>query len=282
LRPRLRLRAVEGESFKVNFYNCGGKDNNVPLDIADIITYKVFSDGNIEKHIPKKIREDVKDKYKYIYVDKNKKEHIICIVDFFETDKRENGIKIDEIPSGYKSTYKYPKGGNAQTAYVYENGDICVEGTKYGYRKYPKGQGKVQLVRMKDSLSYENGDVKVFYTFAGSQRRYCSPEAYAGFIGALVMIDRKDVRSTGMCFADATSYPSVSHPNGDSADTMYFATLAEEQLKVNAFKFYHFEHIHRGGGSWFPQLTGTTYSSGHEDHLHSGDFISSKLKVIKE
>lgn len=63
---------------------------------------------------------------------------------------------ISSIPKGYIKKYQYPKGGNAQTAYVYSNGDICVEGTKYGYKQYSKGSGKVELVRMKDTLSYDN------------------------------------------------------------------------------------------------------------------------------
>ncbi|MGV0964669.1 hypothetical protein [Empedobacter falsenii] len=85
-----------------------------------------------------------------------------------------------------------------------------------------------------------------------------------------------------MCFKDATSYPSVTHPNGDSADTAYFPTLELEQKKVDAFKKFHFEKIYRGSGGWFPKLKGTNPSSGHEDHLHSGEFNSSIIKEKKE
>lgn len=159
--------------------------------------------------------------------------------------------------------------------------DICVSGTKYGYRKYSKGQGKVHLIRMKDSLNYKKGNVKIFYSFRSSQRRYCNPDAYAGFIGALAKLDREDVLCTGMCFADATSYPSVTHPNGDCADTAYYSTLSLEQKKVNAFKDFHFEKIYRGSGSWYASLVGTAYSSGHEDHLHSGEFDSNVVQIIK-
>lgn len=74
-------------------------------------------------------------------------------MDWFTVDRRNNRQRISTIPAGYINTYSYPSGGNAQTAYLYSNGDICVSGTRYGYRKYSKGQGKVPLVRMKDSLS---------------------------------------------------------------------------------------------------------------------------------
>jgi hypothetical protein len=93
---------------------------------------------------------------------------------------------------------------------------------------------------------------------------------------------RKDVVCTGMCFEDATSYPSVTHPNGDSADTSYFLTLEEEQVKADAFKKFHFEHIYRGNSGWYKDIKGTSYSDGHEDHLHSGDFNSNVLQIIKE
>ncbi|WP_407403209.1 hypothetical protein [Chryseobacterium sp.] len=165
---------------------------------------------------------------------------------------------------------------------MYANGDICVEGTKYGFKKYPKGTGKVELIRMEDSLSYDKDGVKIYYTFRNSQRRYCNPESYAGFIGALAEFGRTDVRCTGMCFEDATSYPSVTRPNGDSADTAYYSTQSTEQKKVDALKKYHFKNIYRGKTGWYPNLVGTKYSSGHEDHLHAGDFDSSVLTTIKE
>ncbi|WP_144283905.1 hypothetical protein [Chryseobacterium echinoideorum] len=264
-------------------FECGNNGQaDIQINAKDIVTYHIYENGRIEKHIPKTIKEEYKQKYKYVYHDKDKNEHEICIVDWFTVDRRNNGQRISTIPAGYINTYSYPSGGNAQTAYLYSNGDICVSGTRYGYRKYSKGQGKVPLVRMMDSLSYEKGYIKIFYTFQNSQRRYCNPDAYAGFIGALAKLGREDVLCTGMCFADATSYPSVTHPNGDCADTAYYATLELEQKKVNAFKEFHFEKIYRGSGSWYSRLVGTIYSSGHEDHLHSGEFNSNIIQTIEE
>jgi hypothetical protein len=272
-----------GKSHKATIFECGANNNtNENINAKDIVTYHIYENGTIEKHIPKNIKEEYKQKYKYIYHDKEKNEHEICIVEWFKADKRNNGQKISSIPKGYINTYNYPSGGNAQTAYEYSNGDICVSGTKYGYRKYSKGQGKVPLVKMKDSLNYKKNDVKIFYSFQNSQRRYCNPDAYAGFIGALAKLSREDVLCTGMCFADATSYPSVTHPNGDCADTAYYSTLELEQKKVNAFKAFHFEKIYRGSGNWYSKLTGTNYSSGHEDHLHSGEFNTNIIKTIEE
>lgn len=85
-----------------------------------------------------------------------------------------------------------------------------------------------------------------------------------------------------MCFEDVTSYPSVTHPNGDSADTSYYPTLQLEQKKVDAFKFFKFVHIYRGNSSWYSKLKNSGYMAGHEDHLHAGDFDSSSVDIIKE
>ena len=79
---------------------------------------------------------------------------------------------------------------------------------------------------------------------------------------------------------NATSYPSVTHPNGDSVDTTYLSTLAIEQTKVNAFRDHYFTNILRGSNSWYPNLVDTAYSNVHNDHLHSGDFDSSLVVVM--
>lgn len=40
---------------------------------AGIMTYHIYHDGKIEKHIPEKILPSYEQKYKYVYHDKNKK-----------------------------------------------------------------------------------------------------------------------------------------------------------------------------------------------------------------
>ncbi|OFP29751.1 hypothetical protein [Segatella oris] len=138
----------------------------------------------------------------------------------------------------------------------------------------------VELARMPDGLSIKNGGITILFTFSSTQRRYCNPDTMAGFIGALAEFG-KPMKCTGMCFADATSYPSLSHPNGDSADTEYCSSFKDEQRKVNAFIHFHFTKIFRGKESWFPKLAGTKFASGHETHLHAGDFDISKVTVKK-
>jgi len=45
---------------------------------------------------------------------------------------------------------------------------------------------------MPDNLSYLNDSVKIYYTFKNSQRRYCNPDAFAAFIGALAETGKWD------------------------------------------------------------------------------------------
>ena len=248
------------------------------VDGLDITTYFIYHDGKIEKYVSASPSEANKNKYKYVYVDKNNTKHEICIVDLLKVDKRaDKGTTVYSIPKDY----------------VDKNGGVYATGTIYGKKYYAKGIGKIELVKMKDSLKYNKSGVKIYYEFKNSQRRYCNPNAYAAFLGALAEMGRIDVLCTGMCFADGTSYPSVSHPNGDSVDTAYLSTLKDEQIKVDAFKKFNFKHILRGQGwkmrekkkvttiSWLGKLKNSSYHSGHEDHLHAGDFDLTKVKVIK-
>lgn len=261
-------------------------NNLIPINYSiHTIEFHVYANNEIEKWIPKDYdKKSQKGKIKYVYHDINGDLYDIAELEFHYAQKRKNGQKVNSIPDNYIETYNYPKGGDAKTAYLYENGDIYVDGItkRYGFRKYPKDEGFAQLVRMPDSLNIKKDNFSINYKFENPQRRYCNPESFAGFVGALAEIS-KPVICTGMCFEDSTSYPSLSHPNGDSADTAYYSTLEEEQKKVNAFLDFHFLKIYRGNISWYPQLKGTRYSDGHNDHLHAGDFDSNvvKLKIIE-
>lgn len=61
-------------SNKVSIFTCAtAKSNTDKVNTKDIITFHIFFDGKIEKHIPKIIKDDYKNKYKYVYHDKEKK-----------------------------------------------------------------------------------------------------------------------------------------------------------------------------------------------------------------
>lgn len=307
--PRKRIDAevnfFEGLPEFVVVVTCDGKSATtgefvIPDEVKGSVAYYVYADGTIEKNLPKGYDETRAKHIDYYYVDKNKVEHFIATAAASMVQKRKNGIKdLPSILNGYTSKHEYPKGGNAQVGYSYPNGDIVVKGTQFGIRKYPIDKGKIQLIRMPDELNYESDDFQITYRFQNSQRRYCNPMCFAGFIGALADINLSNIVCTGMCFGDATSYPSVSHPNGDSADTGYLSTLELEQKKVDAFKKFGFTRIYRGQGfkmvknkqnqmekvitiPWLPHLKNSEFMPQHEDHLHAGEFNLDRIKVVKK
>lgn len=251
----------------------------VPQDAN--IQYDIFPDGYIRRTVPV-CAEDLKSGEIEYYYSSNNNRYFIAKLHFFSVEKRNNGKPLSIIPKGYISKEQYPPGGDAQNKYVYKNGDIVVDGISNGkplFIKYSKAPNEfTTLVRMPDALKKTIGNIKLFYSFKDTQRRYCDPDAFAGFIGALAEMSFEDVQSTGMCFADATSFPSISHPNGDSIDTAYLYDSGQfskvrEQQKINAFRKFNFKNIIRGCDQKFTGLTGHHHcNSKHNNHLHAGDF----------
>lgn len=258
------------------------------------------------------IENSATDQVRYYYFNRIDNTHNICDVTHSRVRRRANGRRVAttsanaNIPRGSIEQHAAPAGGDAAMNYYYNQGadttrqtpltnyftiltrDTPGQGTDYGIRAYDLASNRaddmVDLVRMPDTLNYnqETGTNRVHAQFewSGTQRRFANPGCFAGFIGVLVQLDRNDVRCTGMCFADATSYPSVTHPNGDSVDTGYLAAAATEQLKVNAFRDHYYTAIISGTTGWKANLANTTHRTDHNDHLHSGDFDTARVLIL--
>ena len=82
---------AEGSGSKERDFECG-QANSGPQDVnaTDIVTYHIYSDGKIEKHIPKEIKEEYKKKYKYVF-HKDGKEHILGVFNFRLTKEMNPG-----------------------------------------------------------------------------------------------------------------------------------------------------------------------------------------------
>lgn len=112
-----------------------------------------------------------------------------------------------------------------------------------------------------------------------------------------------------MCFGDATSYPSVSHPNGDSIDTRYLGTTQtrgldfyplmsnydseREDVFAEAFRNWGFSEIGAGneddgrGGTPianFNHLANNVHfrNSAHNNHLHAGNLPDNVAYILNE
>jgi hypothetical protein len=267
--------------FKYNWYH---EDGEKALKTKDVITYHIYENGDIEKHIPKKIEAGYEEKYKYIYHDKKDNEHAICIVDKHETDEKKNGTKPGSKPihSEIVSDQNISEGQTTRRI-KYKNGDIAEYGSNDGssfWVLYEVTGKKVELVKMPDSLNYSESGVLIKYDFTNTKRRYSGPEYLAVFIGVLAKCGFDDVQTTGSCFSEASCFPSVEHVNGKSIDTIYLDDEREQKL-INAFNDYgitkqlrgkkkkEFEHTSDGGKL-------------HNSHLHSGIISAGKIKIIKE
>ncbi|WP_314241197.1 hypothetical protein [Empedobacter tilapiae] len=140
-------------------------------------------------------------------------------------------------------------------------------------------KGKIELVKMPNELNYNYSGVVVKYSFSNTQRRYTSPNALAGFIGALAETGFTNIITTGSCFAEDTCFPSVAHVNGKSIDTLYIDRANQTEFITAMNKFGFNDQITGNDGTH--TYKGTKNKSDHNDHLHSG-FDESKIKLIKQ
>lgn len=285
-----------------------------PDNVFNPLGTHTYNGAEVNKRIGK-IDNNEATQATYIFHNLIDNEYEICECEVSKVRKRQNGVRLStssleiNVPTGYAESRPAP-GGDAMTNYYYNlNNTSDIQNnlqdyyyivtrdnpngtnTDYGVRRYrllnPNDSNDlISLVRMPNNLNFDEGtgNDRVYATFSyqNTQRRFCNVDCFAGFLGVLIQLHRDDIICTGMCFGDATSYPSVTHPNGDSVDTTYLSTLVIEQTKVNAFRDYYFTNILRGSNSWYPNLVGTSYSNGHNDHLHSGDFNSNLVVVINE
>lgn len=260
--------------------------------------------GSIDNQFTKSIPDGSPDigfrKVHYFYYDSIGSEHLIGEnislyqgLNYFRPRARANGVTISNnsnpvnIPPGWTSDAAAPLGGDAFRNYYYPNDDIVTRdnpaagGTDYGIKRYPVGAGFAELVQMPDHLdivfTVNNNEKRIVYTFSNTQRRFANVSCFAAFIGVLAQLNYNNVRSTGMCFRDATSYPSVSHPNGDSIDTIYLETQVKRHAIIDAFREWGFTQIISGTNAIHNGDGADLHNAAHNNHLHSGNFNGAGL-----
>ena len=228
----------------------------------------------------------------YFYYDKYDNEMMVTTRAKTSVMGRANGVQLGVVPAGNTGRTAAP-GGEAQFNYSYANGSIVTTGShRNGLKEsrfagqlrivqYAASGNNVDLVRMPNELAISQNGIIIDYNFTGSQRRFCNPECFAAFVGILAEVGITNLSSGGMCFGDATSYPSVSHPNGDSVDTYYLTGENVNQQKlVNAFVGWNFEQVIIGTNYRGIILNGHSYNAEHNNHLHSGNFNSTSIEPL--
>ena len=251
-----------------------------------IVTYHIYHDGKIEKHIPQEISKDYKQKYKYVYHDEKDNEHEICICDWHTTKEKANGVIVSAPNRKDPNIIEYKENlneGDTQKRVKFKNGDIAEYGKhpKKGliWRLYKALNENVEIVRMPDEINYIKDDVIISYVFSNTKRRYTGPDPLAGFIGALAETGLQ-LTTTGSCFAEGSCFPSSEHVNGKSVDTLYLNDNNEQKF-INAMHKFNFnKQITGNNKKKFDNAKQDLKSNLHNTHLHS-EFESGSIKEIK-
>ena len=259
----------------------------VVVNAKDIVTYRIYwneeGKGKIEKHIPLVIKDEFKNKYKYIYHDKNNNEIDICVVSWHETKKKSVGnLKNSKPTHSTIISDEQVSQVSTQRRVKYDNGDVAEYGTHPTkgkiWRLYSAQSEDIKLVKMPDFLDVNKNGVTVKYDFLNTYRRYTSPGHLAAFIGALAENDFK-ISTSGSCFEEGTAFPSYDHSNGKSIDTGYLDDVNEQKF-INAMVKFNFNKHLRGANKTIFTHTDDG-GSLHDSHLHSS-FDETSILIVKE
>ena len=250
-----------------------------------IVTYHIYHDGKIEKHIPLEISKGYEQKYKYVYHDEKNNEHEICICDWHTTKEKANGVVISAPNRKDPNIIEYKenlKEGDTQKRVKFKNGDIAEYGKHSDlgmiWRRYKALNKNIEIVRMPDKINYTKDDVIISYVFSNTKRRYTGPDPLAGFIGALAETGLQ-LTTTGSCFAEGSCFPSSEHVNGKSIDTLYLNDN-DEQKFINAMHKFNFnEQITGNNKKKFDNAKQDLKKDLHNTHLHS-EFKPGSIKEI--
>uniref|UniRef100_UPI0040472CE5 glycoside hydrolase family 24 protein n=2 Tax=Flavobacterium sp. TaxID=239 RepID=UPI0040472CE5 len=280
---------------KKGFLREFGYSNCIPLNAPDgIVTYRIYKDGIIEKHIPKNIKKGFENKYKYIYHGSKNVQNEICTVDWEEIDNVAYNKKDQpkSVPKGYTSSEDFDiTGVNQKHLYKYADGSVIAtgdagEGGGTATKKYTKGTGKSILVKIPEPLNYDSKGVKVKMTFENTIRKYMGADHFAALIGALAECSYDSVISEGSAMKDGTCFPSTTHVNGQSIDTDYFydskgkLKQKEQQDFIDAFAKFGFKDFYYSPSMSFIKPKNTrkfSIDNHHKAHLHCG---AEKITVL--
>jgi muramidase (phage lysozyme) len=253
----------------------------IPINAPDgIVTYRIYQDGIIEKHIPKTIKKGFENKLKYVYHGSKNVQNEICIVDWHETNEKAiSKSKLYSKPTHSEIvTDEIVADGQTTRRVIYTNGDIAEYGSNDGdtfWRLYKALDNKIKLIEMPETVKF------IKYKFSNTKRKYTGPDEYAAFVGALAKTGL-EITTTGSCFKEGSCFPSQYHVNGRSVDTIYFWDQKNDQEFIDAMKFYHFKELKVGNDKYFKSLKNVQDGGNlHDSHLHSGNFKSSSILIIK-
>ena len=116
------------DSTKTTIKNKGKASKKAQKKSPIMVTYTIYSNGKIEKYIPKNIPKELKEKYKYVYKDSKGKKYDLGAYRIYKTQlyKGEEGetinlVNLEEVPKSYKNgKYQYHFNMDSPRSYVNE------------------------------------------------------------------------------------------------------------------------------------------------------------------
>ncbi|OCG26405.1 hypothetical protein A9G11_00605 [Gilliamella sp. wkB108] len=308
--PQLTNLSTDGKAW---FIHPVAMVNCLFAEEIDIIVFYIYWDGRIQKYIPSFIKDENKNKYRYVIVDAQGAKHKICDLEFFKIKEK---VKKTFIPNETKYYFTTNESGDiasdvndGDTKYriIYANGDIAEWGLHSGYSGNNKNKpnswrvvsstnNEVDLLRMPDSINEQYGNFHIEYSFHNSQRRYANPSLFAAMLGSLAVYS-KSVITTGSAFQWGSCFPSALHINGMAIDFEYrsrsspgvYCPHSSQQYQddsefLNAMLLF-FDKVRVGQDAHFAEFRqrSRVVNGGtlHDSHFHA-DFSLSKIEEIKE
>ena len=194
--PALSNLSADGKAWFIHPVSMLGRFVN-----PGIVTYHIYHDGKIEKHIPQEILKGYEQKYKYVYHDVNKNQHEIGIFNIHKTKAMERGnvaldydvelINVKEFEEGYSS-----KDGSVTAKFKTFNSD--------------------------------------------SERWYINPDCFAGLLGAMLELNVDYLGFNGFSTYDAKSVKSKSHINGIAGDLRYISIKRKGEVTWLSYSTFDF------------------------------------------
>jgi hypothetical protein len=204
------------------------------------------------------------------------------IVRPIETDGNNLGESREKYYASHDGVTAYPAGRKDEYDQIIVRG---INNNAVVSYEIDPNRLRVEIVRMPDGLNYPfslgSAAKLIRYTFLNTERKFANPGCFGAFIGVLAQLNFNDVISTGMCFDDATSYPSTEHPNGDSIDTGHLNTTQRRNSIIGAFRDWHFTNIISGDSPIYINDNSDSHNSAHNNHLHAGNFdVNTVVNII--
>ena len=279
----------------------------------DIIVFYIYWDGRIQKYIPSFIKDENKNKYRYVIVDEQGTKHKIYDLEYFKIkEKYSKEFNPNQPKTFYRTTSSNDiatnvNDGDTKYRIIYADGRIAEWGIHgdyidknpiypYTWRVFGVNNNEVDLLRMPDSINEQYGNFRIAYSFHNSKRRYANPCLFAAMLGSLAVYSKARI-TTGSAFQWGSCFPTLLHINGMAIDFEYRSLISKDNYHPHTSQQYRddseflnamllfFDKVRVGQDAHFAEFRqrSRVVNGGrlHNSHFHA-DFSLSKIEEIKE